>query len=541
VDFVDKRKGLETLLTSVRQAFSDYVLLNWNLSIDWKSWEAFGLVKLIEHELKNDYILQRADEFQDLLCRLFYDKEFIQLDRILWKNENRIAIIIFAFKEGHKPESTIVVFGKNIPLNEEALRFEACAPKAPSKTSTLLIKRAETIHFAANNYILNDNDLERVRTLHELYQTGPEKIFNTAMVSLFQDTLQNWHQDKTIHLKNKSAESLYKELLHVTDDSLENNLVNKRFEFIEHQALILGVAIKRIENDIKFNYNERSYIYVNPITSLYKESLIPDLTINAPGSLTGENVIVDDSGRTWLTDFADAGQTPLFCNYVSLESSIRYDWIDTSPILRRHEMEYCLVNTEFTKPDMRDLELVIRKPVRAIQVIRKLAMRHIGKDIHAYNQGIFWQGLARFLTFNTQAPLKSSELVRLIHILISMSMIATHLRQREEISGEFRDKDYPELRIDPTAHLVFIGDRQMHLSSRPYKLLQYLYENSSKACTTDELRKNVIGENYNATYIHTLVGRIREIIENEPEHPHYLISEPNIGYRLIIRPQKTME
>jgi hypothetical protein len=46
----------------------------------------------------------------------------------------------------------------------------------------------------------------------------------------------------------------------------------------------------------------------------------------------------------------------------------------------------------------------------------------------------------------------------------------------------------------------------------------------------------VIGENYNSTYIHTLVGRIREVIEADPDHAIYLITEPNIGYKLIRKP-----
>jgi len=541
VDFIDKRKGLESLLNSIHQVFSDHVRINWNLSIDWKAREAFGLVKLIEAGLKNEAVLQRAEEFQDLLSRLFYDKEFIRLDRILWQTDNRIAIVIFAFKDGQKPDATLVVCGQNIMLNEESLRFEAYAPKEPNKTSTLLAKRAETVHFAANSYILKDNDLERVRTLDELYRTGPEKTFNSAISTLFQDTLQSWHQEKPVHPKNKSIESLYRERLHITTDLLESGQIDKRFEFVAHQALTLGVVVKRLENSIRFNYNERLFTFSNPISILDRDFFTPGLVINAPGSLTGENIIVDDIGRTWLTNFIDAGQTSLLWNYVSLESSIRYDWIDAANTFRRFEMENCLINTEFAKPDIRDLDLIIRKPVRAIQSIRKLAVHHMGTDTYIYNQGVFLQGLSRFLSFDTQSPLKSSELVRLVHILISMSMIASVLTQGKEVPNEFGEQDYPELHIDIATQVVFVGEQRRRLSPRPYKLLQYLYENSNKVCTMDELRKNVIGENYNTTYIHTLVGRIREAIEKEPEHPHYLISEPNVGYRLILNPLDTIK
>lgn len=539
VDFVDKRKELDVLLVSIRQAFADYVLINWDLRIDWKAREAFGLVKLIEQGLNNEQLLQRVDEFQDLLCKLFHDKEHIRLDRTLWQSGSRIAIVILAFKEGQKPESSVVVCGPNILVNEEAHQFEICSPKVPGGTGTLLIRRSETIHFAANSYMLKDNDLERAHTLYELYQTGPEKTLNAAITNLFQDTLKCWHEEKPVPPNNVSDYSSPSELCYIRADQLEKDAINERFLLLEHQALIIGVTIERLQNKIRFYFNGQSHIYSNPISILANEITAPELVINSPGMLTGENIVVDDFGRAWLTDFSDAGQRPLLWNYASLESSIRYDWVETNNISRRYEMEHCLISTEFAKPDFRDLEPIIRKPVRAIQVIRKLALHHIRRDAYAYNQAILFQGLRRFLSINTQSPLKSSELARLTHILISMAMLATLLGEGIEKAEKLAPSPFPELRIDEATHIVFIGDQQRRLSPRPYKLLQYLYKNSNKICTIDELRKNVIGESYNLTYIHTLVGRIREVIEIEPEHPHYLISLPNIGYRLIPRPGET--
>jgi DNA-binding response OmpR family regulator len=74
------------------------------------------------------------------------------------------------------------------------------------------------------------------------------------------------------------------------------------------------------------------------------------------------------------------------------------------------------------------------------------------------------------------------------------------------------------------------------LPRQPLKLLQYLYKNLNRVCSTEELR-NVIGENYNLTYVHTLIGRIRDEIETDPGQFCYLISEPKIGYRLRTKPE----
>lgn len=537
VDFVDKRNGFDSLLISVKQAFSDYVRINWNLVIDWKAREVFGLVKAIEPEIMNEMLLQRAHEFTDLVGGIFYNKDRVRFDRLLWESDGRVAIVAFAYKEGREPESALMVSGSNSILEEETRRFEDCAPKIIGGTITSLIVRSETVHFSANAYVLQGHNLENVQSLIDLYRIGPEKSFNTALVTLSDDTLKSWHQGRPIRLKNKNLGLLYKEILNIRQDLLDHKTFDKRLFAIEHQAITLGVSIERYAKKIVFRYNGKSFSYLTPSTFLESENWPAALTVNSSGMLTGNNIVVDDSGHAWLTDFAKAGQVPSLWNCVALEAAVRFDWIETSDFIRRHEMEKCLIDTEFSKPDISDLESILRKPVRAIQIIRKLAFSGVTKDIFSYNLGVFFHGLRRFLDFDFQSPLTSVETARFTHILVSLSMLSTVLVQEQKKPDELAQSGYPALRVDSGAHTAIIGNRICRLSPRLYKLLQYLYDNSDRICTTDELREKVIGDNYNPTYIHTLVGRIRSLIEDRPEHPQYLISETGIGYRLIISPE----
>jgi hypothetical protein len=261
--------------------------------------------------------------------------------------------------------------------------------------------------------------------------------------------------------------------------------------------------------------------------------------INVPGTLNGENVLTDNSGHAWLTGFSGAGLAPLHWNFIALEAAIRFDWTDTNDLLRRYELENCLLNTEFAKPDTRDLEQVVRKPARAIQTIRKLAARTVGNDVMAYHHGIYYQAARRLADFNPAYPLTTNELARLAHILLSMAMIAGKLKQ--DISGGKRvvtpaQTDQITME-DEKARTVMMGDRKERLTPQQFEVFRYLYLHANEVCSKEELLKVALKGKYDEANLHTLIRRIRKVIEDDPEHPRYIITEPNAGYRLVLKPK----
>jgi DNA-binding response OmpR family regulator len=262
------------------------------------------------------------------------------------------------------------------------------------------------------------------------------------------------------------------------------------------------------------------------------------LVINVPGALTGENILADETGRTWLTDFADAGMAPFFWNYVALEATIRFDWVEISDLLRLQEMEHCLINSDFAKPDIRDLEPNVRKPAQAISMIRKLAARIVGRDERDYHLGLFFQAARRLADHHPGSPLTAGELARLAHTWLAMAMIAEKIKEGKHNPLMSRAVQTSGLRIrDEIARTIFVGNHQVDLAPQPFALLHYLFLNANRVCTKEELIKNVLKNEYKEDYLHTLIGRIRKVIEDDPEIPLYLITVPNAGYRLIPNPE----
>lgn len=77
--------------------------------------------------------------------------------------------------------------------------------------------------------------------------------------------------------------------------------------------------------------------------------------------------------------------------------------------------------------------------------------------------------------------------------------------------------------VDEKARIVMIGDREERLSPQPFEVFRYLFYHSNQVCTKDELLNDALMGKYEESYLHTLIGRIRKMIEDNPTQPRYLI------------------
>jgi len=249
--------------------------------------------------------------------------------------------------------------------------------------------------------------------------------------------------------------------------------------------------------------------------------------------LSGENILTD--GRhAWLTDFAEAGLAPSLWNFVTLEAAIRFDWVETKDVQRRFELEERLVFKDFARPDTRDLDQSVGKAGRAISTLRRPAARAVGRNQMEYQRGIFFQAASRLADFNPASPLKDIELARMLHIVISMAMLATKIQESQNNATDSALGQIERIRIaDPIARKIMVGKREIKLTAQEFRLFDYLFQNANRVCTKEELVRDVLkDEHYSEDYLPTLIGRIRKTIGDDPEHPKLLITERGVGYRL---------
>lgn len=93
-----------------------------------------------------------------------------------------------------------------------------------------------------------------------------------------------------------------------------------------------------------------------------------------------------------------------------------------------------------------------------------------------------------------------------------------------------------DLEVDVERRRVSVGGREVHLSPTEYELLKAFMAHPDRVLTDTALLRAVWGPEYGSEghYLHVYVARLRKKIEDDPQKPRYLVTEPGVGYRLLV-------
>ncbi len=124
-------------------------------------------------------------------------------------------------------------------------------------------------------------------------------------------------------------------------------------------------------------------------------------------------------------------------------------------------------------------------------------------------------------------PLSIKELLARVRVLLRRHTA------RDQASSEaiFTTGD---LVIDFAQHQVLVQDRAVQLSRTEYKLLSVLAQNAGRVMTHELLLERVWGAEYSREidFIWVYISRLRRKIEADPRHPQYILTIPDVGYKL---------
>ena len=90
--------------------------------------------------------------------------------------------------------------------------------------------------------------------------------------------------------------------------------------------------------------------------------------------------------------------------------------------------------------------------------------------------------------------------------------------------------------IDLAARVVYKNDQEIRLTRTEYDLLRVLVVNAGKVMAHQQLLQAVWGPEYGeeTEYLRTFVKQIRRKLEEDPTRPKQILTEPGVGYRLLI-------
>jgi two-component system KDP operon response regulator KdpE len=94
------------------------------------------------------------------------------------------------------------------------------------------------------------------------------------------------------------------------------------------------------------------------------------------------------------------------------------------------------------------------------------------------------------------------------------------------------------VKIDLGARLVYRDGDEVRLTRTEYDLLRTLAINAGKVLTHRQLLQAVWGPEYGeeTEYLRTFVKQLRRKLEDDPSRPKRILTEPGVGYRLIVGP-----
>jgi two-component system KDP operon response regulator KdpE len=93
-----------------------------------------------------------------------------------------------------------------------------------------------------------------------------------------------------------------------------------------------------------------------------------------------------------------------------------------------------------------------------------------------------------------------------------------------------------KLKMDVSRRIVTVDENEISLTPTEYELLRLLLQNAGKVLTHHQLLRQVWGMAYEAD-MHILrvnISNLRRKIEPDPSRPHYLVTEPGVGYRIRV-------
>ena len=91
-----------------------------------------------------------------------------------------------------------------------------------------------------------------------------------------------------------------------------------------------------------------------------------------------------------------------------------------------------------------------------------------------------------------------------------------------------------ELSVDRLRRQVLVGGREVRLTPIEYRLLSALAQYAGRVLTHEQLLRQVWGPGYTQQhhYLRVYMAQLRHKLETDPSRPHYLLTEPGVGYRL---------
>ncbi len=545
VEFLDKRATkLTDLVAAVAEALHKYVRINWDLMIHWESPGSFAqFVYLLEPDLLQEHLGERAAELEDLFRKLFNEYTQITIGRMLAEGANRLILPVFAFNHSGAETRFLVSCGLQTAVWEENERYEKVVPRRFGIKNIGKLNTADTVHFGAIAYTFMGSDLEATTTLRQFYKKAHTEEIVAAITSLYRDNLAAWYKSGRYQQPDIDLRQFYGRWLALPDPSQTQEQLTNIVQDIAVKALANNLTeIALNPRHIEFHLSPDETLTVpNPIYTWanLKESHRSVVWGITHGRLHSDTVLVDARGKAWVIDFAQVNQTPLLIDFVSLETAVKFDLFDAHNCQDRCGLEERLRQAGSLAENltMKDADDRVVQVLAALTVVRQLAAELAGCDLEAYNEALYHCAIARLSRYDPHVFYTPRILAAYVHTLLSAALLS------ETFANSFPSAAIPPERttglwLDEPNKTVWVEGQAVDLTAQDYTILAYLYQHANQLCLKKDIVEQALDEPYDPydreqSRLNTAMSRLRRKLEPDNKSPQYLITVRAQGYRLM--------
>ena len=115
-----------------------------------------------------------------------------------------------------------------------------------------------------------------------------------------------------------------------------------------------------------------------------------------------------------------------------------------------------------------------------------------------------------------------------------MARMRTALRHRLQRKAETPVLRVGDLEVDSVRHRVMRGGAELKLTPKEFDLLSFLARHAGRVVTHRQILTAVWGPAHteDTQYLRVYIGQLRQKIEEKPDDPRVVLTEPGIGYRV---------
>ena len=115
-----------------------------------------------------------------------------------------------------------------------------------------------------------------------------------------------------------------------------------------------------------------------------------------------------------------------------------------------------------------------------------------------------------------------------------MARMRTALRHRMQQKAEIPVLQVGGVEVDAVRHRVMRGSVEIKLTPKEFELLSFLARHAGRVITHKQILAAVWGPAHteDTQYLRVYIGQLRQKIEEHPDDPRLVLTEPGIGYRI---------